>query len=430
MQNHFIFQIEDACREKLLRYTENMAQDERSHIRDSVLISNTDDSNSLFQQIRQDILKLAKTNRTWNKEYPLKFIQLEKRLQEKKKRLPIITFQELKHISTEVSEPLRDDELILYLKFHHEIRALLYFEDLPEYIILDTQWLADAFKCIVTAKKCRALCIKNQQNWKEFYHKGKLHREVLEDIFKEEEVMLYKHKEHILNVMEKFDIIIPIKSVTNAASGTSCYYVPCIVKAEPECDIYKMFNVTENNCKKSTWLCFNFTFLPPHLINHVIASLCMKYEVAEVGVVQQEDRQNTSQRAIALFRGTAVFELNKTSKLTKLLITTCPNVILIQILEFGRNFIIERGSYKHIADFVADEINNIISTRFKMTNVKFVKKWECGLTKPESVIGSNHFCAEGIKEYYCEKCTSTHEFTDEWSDLQSQTLCVSKSLKK
>ncbi|CAC5401606.1 unnamed protein product [Mytilus coruscus] len=63
--------------------------------------------------------------RTWNTDYPLKCIYLEKCLQEKKKELPIITFQELKHISTETCDPLRNDELILFLRYHHEIRALL-----------------------------------------------------------------------------------------------------------------------------------------------------------------------------------------------------------------------------------------------------------------------------------------------------------------
>ncbi|XP_076088768.1 uncharacterized protein LOC143059158 isoform X2 [Mytilus galloprovincialis] len=193
-----------------------------------------------------------------------------------------------------------------------------------------------------------------------------------------------------------------------------------MVKAEPGCDIYQMFNVTKDNCQKSSWLCFKFKFLPPHLMNHVIASLCRKYEFAEVDV--QEERKKNSKRVISLFRGTAVFELKKTSKLTKLLITTCPNLILVQVLEFGKSAFLERGVYKDIADFVANEINKIISIRFKMTNVKFEKKWECGLTKPESVIGSNDFSTQEII-HYCETCCTTHKFRDEWSDLQSQALC-------
>ncbi|VDI67110.1 Hypothetical predicted protein [Mytilus galloprovincialis] len=424
-------QIKEACRRNLLMITEAMAEDERGHIRDAVLISNTEDNDSVFQQMRVDILTLARTRKTWNQNYPLKFIQLEKRLQEKKKVFPIITFGELKQISAKTPNPLNGEELIMYLKYHHEIRALVYFEDLPDYIILDTQWLSDAFKCIVTAKKFQTTCIsiKNQKRWEEFHSMGKLHEEVLEDIFKGGQ-MLNEHKEHILNVMEKFDIIIrPIKSEEYSTDEKRCYHVPCMIKSVPECDIYKMFNVTENTCKKSTWLCFMFRFLPPHLMNHLIASLCREYKVAEVNVIEQEGEKSTTQRVIALFRGIAVFELKKTTKLSKLLIATCENCILLQIFEFGKRVIIESGMYKHIADFVTDEINKIIGTRFKMTNVKFQKKWDCGRTKLESVTGSNDFFAEDILEYYCEKCTITHEFANEWSDRQSNTLCVSKTFE-
>ncbi|XP_052100749.1 uncharacterized protein LOC127734783 [Mytilus californianus] len=361
-------ETEDACRENILMYTENIAEDERGHIRNEVFISNTEDDNCVFQKIRQDILKLARTMRTWNIDYPLKFMQLEKSLQEKKKEIPIIAFQELKHISTETSMPLNDEELILFLKFQHEIRALVYFQDLPDYIILDTQWLSNAFKCIVTAKKFRAVSIKNKKRWKEFHSKGKLHSMVWEDILRKEENILYKHKDHILNGMEKFDIIIrPIKSDRYPADERMCYYVPCMIKAKPGCDIYEMFNVAEDTCKKSTWICFKFRFLPPHLMNHLIASLCREYEVSEVGVTEQGKTQ--AERVIALFKGTAVFELEKITKLSKLLITACPNFIQMQILEFGRRAIIKRGMYKHIADFVTEEINKIISTRFRMTNM-------------------------------------------------------------
>ncbi|CAC5387572.1 unnamed protein product [Mytilus coruscus] len=62
-----------------------------------------------------------------------------------------------------------------------------------------------------------------------------------------------------------------------------------------------------------------------------------------------------------------------------------------------------------------------------MTNVSFDKKWECGLTKPEYVTGSNKFRDVLITEYYCETCTATHKSKEEWSDLQSQELCLFQS---
>ncbi|CAG2252931.1 unnamed protein product [Mytilus edulis] len=159
--------VEEACRERLLVYTENLADDERGHVRSEYFISNKEDDHSVFQQIRRDIINLARGMRTWNKDYPLKFIQLEQRLQEKKKELPIITYQEMKNISSIIPKPLTEEELILFLEFHHDLRSLVYFKDLPENIILDTQWLSDAFKCIVTAKKFQA-STKNQKGGMNF----------------------------------------------------------------------------------------------------------------------------------------------------------------------------------------------------------------------------------------------------------------------
>ncbi|XP_052059490.1 death-associated protein kinase 1-like [Mytilus californianus] len=403
-------ELEEACRKNLLKFAENLSEDERGHVRCEYLISNKDDDHSVFQQIRQDIVNLARKMKTWNKDYPLKFIQLEKILQEKKKELPIISYHEIKRISTDTPMPLNEKELSLFLEFHHEIRALVYFKDLPDYIILDTQWLSDAFKCIVTAKKFRAINIRNQKRWEEFYNRGKLHNEVIEDIFRNETNILNQHKDYILKVMEKYDIIIrPTISDTNAADKKPRYYVPCLIKDKHECDIYKMFNVAEGICNKSTWLCFKFRFLPPHLINHLIAALSRTYEVAEVASKQKK-------RQIALFKGFAVFELQKTSKLRKLLVMKCPNAIHIQVWQFGKQ--IEGGFYKYMADFVTEEIIKIISTRFKMSNVKFEKKWECGQTKPESVTGSYDFSEDQDSIYYCETCTTIHEFIGEWSDLQ------------
>ncbi|CAC5392557.1 unnamed protein product [Mytilus coruscus] len=402
--------IEIACRENLLKYTNELADNERGHVRFEYFISNKDDECSAFQQIRKNILKLARGMRTWNIDYPLKFIQLEQRLQEKKKDLPIISFKDIKHISTDTPKPLNEEELILFLEFHHELRALVYFRDLPDHIILDTQWLSDAFKCIVTAEKFQA-STKNQKKWNEFYHTGKLNYEVLEDIFKKETTILYDHKDYILKVMEKFDIIIrPNKS--EGANENPYYYVPCMIKADPEFDIYKMFNVTKDIDKRSTWMCFKFRFLPPHLNNHLIASLSRKYNIAERVVTGQKERQ------IALFKGTAIFELQETTKCRKLLVMTCPNVIQIQVWEFGE--VIKRGLYKYIADFVTEELNTIMHTRFKMSNVKFEKKWECGLTEPKCVTGSNKFMEEPITEYQCDTCQIKHMFIDEWSDQHNK----------
>ncbi|XP_071142139.1 death-associated protein kinase 1-like [Mytilus edulis] len=406
--------IEDACRNCLDKYAEDVSAVARRHISDKYeyFISNTEDNPSVFQLIRQNLLNLATTMRTWNKDYPIKFIQLEKCLREKKKELPIISFNEIKQISTEIPKPLNHEELMLYLKFHHELRALVYFEDLSDYIILDTQWLSDAFKCIITAEKFQSGARRHllTDEWNDLNIRGILHSVVLENILEtnkkifkfEEKQNLFQHKDHILKVMEKFDIIIrPTVSERDAADTNLCYYIPCMVKDVPDCPIHEQFNVTEKNCTKSTWLCFKFKFLPGHLMNHLIASLSRKYEIAEVPVRGQ------TKRPIALFRGAVVFKFQKTSKL---LVMTYPNVIQIQVWDFGKHCNIERCLFKDIDDFVTSEINTIICKRFKMTTVKFEKMLGCSLAEPECVTG---FYEQDV-DYFCEMCTETH--INEWSD--------------
>lgn len=88
---------------------------------------------------------------------------------------------------------------------------------------------------------------------------------------------------------------------------------------------------------------------------------------------------------------------------------TFQNIIQIQVLKFGILKRVESVLYWYVADYVAVEINMIISTRFKVSNVKFENKWECGLTEPEFVTGINDFSEEEITEYFCETCTRTHK---------------------
>lgn len=417
--------IEDRCRACLDRYVQDVSEKARGHLSKEYeyFISNTDDDSGVFKKIRQNLLNLAKTMKTWNMDYPFKFIQLEKCLQQRKKKLPIIEFRELENISTEIQNPLSHKELKFFLEFHHEMRTLVYFEDLSDYIILDTQWLSNAFKCIITAKKFQSNPSRHRvkDKWDDLNVRGLLHSVVLENIlernknifeFEEDEQSndeQDKHKDHILKVMEKFDIIIRPKTSNQVADDEKpLYYVPCMVKAVPEKDIYEMFNVTKDTCRISTWLCFEFSFLPPFLMNHLIASLSRNYEVAEVGVTRQK------QSKIALFKNIAVFELQKNTKLTKLLVMTFRNIIQIQVWDFEAE--IKAGQFKLIADFMTLEINKIIHTRFKMSTVEFSEKWDCGFKKPwcmTHVTESMNFNIVG--KYYCTTCLEPHTFTDEWS---------------
>lgn len=337
-------------------------------------------------------MQIARTMKSWNQDYPLKFIQLERLLREKRTVLPIISFKEIQKIVTTIPEPLNDEELLLFLKFHHEIREIVYFEDIPEYIILDTQWLADGFKCIVTADDFQRKRLQNKDEWNDFNQKGKLSQAVIEDIYTNLK-LFSQHKTHILKVMEKFNIIIHCNKSID--SQKPCYYVPCMIKRELKEDIHEMFEITDD--RKSLWLCFAFTFLPPHLMNHLVASLHREYEFVEVF------------GEIALFKNMVVFYLDEKG-LHKLLVASYANLIQIQIWKSGEG----EGSYIHIANNVTEELSNIVKIRFKLTNVPFEKKLKCSTATYDSTVGLTKLFGDG-ETYHCKTCNSTHNFNDDWS---------------
>ncbi|CAG2205323.1 unnamed protein product [Mytilus edulis] len=271
-------QRESKCKNKLQTLARLVPTDALRHIRDKYthFLSNTEDDDTVFTLLKKEIMEIARTMKGWNQDYPLKFIQLERLLREKKTSLPILSFEEIKKLADSIPKPLNTEELILFLKYHHEIREIVYFEDIPEYIILDTQWLANAFKCIVTAEDFQRQRLQTRDDWIEFNQKGKLSHAVIEDIYTNLK-LFSQHKTHILNLMEKFNIIIPCIKSNN--SQNPCYYVPCMIKKELKDDIYERFGIIED--RKSLWLCFEFTFLPPHLMNHLVATLHRKYDFSK-----------------------------------------------------------------------------------------------------------------------------------------------------
>ncbi|VDI32722.1 Hypothetical predicted protein [Mytilus galloprovincialis] len=99
----------------------------------------------------------------------------------------------------------------------------------------------------------------------------------------------------------------------------------------------------------------------------------------------------------------------------------------VQVLEFGTGAVIKRGLFKDIGDFVTDELQKIIHTRFKMPNVEFKKRFDCGLIEPKLVTGSNEFSEEEITEYLCGSCTTLHPFIGEWSKEGHEALSLSMS---
>ncbi|XP_060554331.1 probable serine/threonine-protein kinase roco4, partial [Ruditapes philippinarum] len=100
--------------------------------------------------------KQASKQEYWGELYPAKFITLERSIVKlKDKGEKILKKDQLFELNAKLPVPIKQEEgLDLFLRFHHDSGNILYFseEELSQTIVLDPQWLIDAFKSLITAR--------------------------------------------------------------------------------------------------------------------------------------------------------------------------------------------------------------------------------------------------------------------------------------
>ncbi|CAG2241042.1 unnamed protein product [Mytilus edulis] len=399
------FQDEEQCRKRLESYTDKIFKDSKLHLRSIHLISNTEDEEDAFGKLRNDIFATAKSSANWNREYPVKFIQMEKAINsELTIGKQIISFERLKELGEKIPLPITDNkELHLFLRYQHEIGNVIFFEDIPSYIILDPQWLANAFTCIVTAQQFQ-LELPHLQ-WDNFKKTGKMDPKLLEEIFKKQSADMRIHKEHILEVIEKFDIIIYPLLLTESGNvqREHSFYVPCMLQTLKIKDIDVLFNVP--NASKSTCLCFVFSFLPPYLISNLIVSCLREYPLA---VVKGE---------IGLFKDCCVFNIGRTG-CAKFVLAKSSHMIQLQVWQWDE---VDTEVNQAVLKVVEREINRIVNTRYKLKTVSFEKKWKCETTSFSFDTGFLEFDqVHDGENYYCEEHATVHKYKDYWSGEKSK----------
>ncbi|XP_071161708.1 uncharacterized protein [Mytilus edulis] len=390
------------CSKQLTSHMDKLCKDTSLHLRKCHQISNKSDGNDEFQKIREDIFASANNSKTAEKEYPVKFIQLERVLHSEytsEKPVRILSFNKVKELASKMSISITDeDELNLFLRYQNEIGNLLYFNDMPEYIILDPQWLADALKCIVTATKFQEK-LPYFIEWKEVKETGKIKLKLIEAIFNSQQTYNKDHQSHLIALMEKFDIIInPVEQANRDPLDKSLFfYIPCMMQVNKIEEVDKLFEV-EDDCK-SMCLCFIFNFLPPYLISHLIVSCLRKYKIASA---QQQE---------GLFKDCCVFDVSDCG-CTKLLLVKYGSMIELQIWQWDKE---TPCQYKEIFNFVKGEMDRIIYTRYRMTTVSFEIKWKCCLTSYTCEYGFKDFgkIKDG-KEFHCVEHKKKHKYKDDW----------------
>ncbi|CAG2249706.1 unnamed protein product [Mytilus edulis] len=189
---------------------------------------------------------------------PVRFIQLEKSIDEKLQTgTQFLSFDDVKTIAEKIGAITDIAELDVFLRYHHDFGNLIYFKDIPEYIILNPQWLVKVFRLLVTADMFRDKLIGHKE-WDMYETTGKLTENLIRCIFANQTDDITNCKEHILSIMEKFDIIIRPKMLIDGKELVDPhYYVPCMIKTIVSSEILEQLIIPQH---KSYCLCLEFDF--------------------------------------------------------------------------------------------------------------------------------------------------------------------------
>ena len=203
-----------------------------------------------LSDLKKNIFNLVTKQRYWKRTVKPTCAILEHILQEKK-MFRIIKRKELFGINETLDIEFRlvKNDITTLLKHLHRAGTLLYFEEptLEETIILDVQWLVDAFKSILAYYVGieKGHDIKRQH----FYETGELYDEELDAIWKREEDKgndYITHKDVLTSFMEKLGLLAVCDS-----EDKIWYYFPSM-------NSRKFDHSKFENYKKSSILSFQF----------------------------------------------------------------------------------------------------------------------------------------------------------------------------
>ncbi|XP_076086016.1 putative serine/threonine-protein kinase pats1 [Mytilus galloprovincialis] len=302
-------------------------QEKYQHYRHKYFISNTKDPDKIFEKIRTKISEIAKKMPLWGKSVPLKWILLEHLINLNRDcGKHFVSFKDMikmaKHPEIEI---LDKGEVSTFLHFQHEVGNIIFFKDIPDLIILEPQWLANAFRCLVSDRfnidDVHDVSPKDKRqisaDWTLLHNKGKISDLLINTLFKLKGGDYFlTQKKHLLEVMKKFDILMQIE-------GETAYIMPSMFPPSSISTVCMKIGIVNANCQRTSWFCMKFKFLPPSFFNHLLVWLMKTYRPTRV----------TSE--FALYRGLCVFDL-ESSQCDKLLMTMSIDTIALQIVSFSK----------------------------------------------------------------------------------------------
>lgn len=348
------------------------------------------DNDDEFEKLRLEISAAAMKMDTWGGSVPLKWILLEYLIEiNRNNGKNFVTFSEVVKLAKHRDIGIEDNyEVALFLRFQHESGNIIFFENILDLIILNPKWLIDAFRCLVPDKIDDNL--HHRTDWTAFVRNGLISKSLITKLFESKRGgQFLEQREHLLHVMETFDILVKI-------DNTDSYIMPSMMPSVSFDEICQQTGVDEPNCNRTSWLCLQFEFIPPAFFNHVFGYFLRKYKPSKT--------RNTLQ-SLALFRWICIFDIDS-YPCTKLMVAMSSNTIALQLLSFSK----EREDFGLICSNIRQGLmkeTEAIKKRYKL-NIFYELRFKCS---------AGHYHNDTISykeltrlaEYCCKQHNEVHQ---------------------
>ncbi|KAK3604489.1 hypothetical protein CHS0354_019082, partial [Potamilus streckersoni] len=272
----------------------------RDYLVEEFAVSNVK-QDSKIDALKKRIFELAETQGYWGQEIPARWLALRKvliQIREKK----VVDYAEVETLNQSLMVKIESsEELDLFLEFEHELGNVIFFRRIKELrneVVLDPQWLIEGLKIWITSDEIVKKYPAMEIAWYRFKDTGQL-TEKLIDCLWAVHPEFHQHKEHLLGVMEKLNIIAkPLRKDSESKEG-NYYWVPCMVQKSTD-DYLEMHEKREGVTKTRT-LCFvsQTKFIHVGVFHRLLASCLSKWQPAKI------------RNKYLLFNGICEFELDE-----------------------------------------------------------------------------------------------------------------------
>ena len=205
-------------------------------VTEDLFIDALDMSEHTLSLIRRTMIELGSKYPEFGEKIPKNWYQLQGRIEEMRgKGLRIIPYSKLVEANENLQQPLSLEELELFVIFQHNSGHLLHFKDphLMHLVVLDPKLIIDATKSVITCPAF-ALDVWGKREWEKMVSSGKVEKSYICKVWrKRSKNVLYKHREYLMNVMEKLDIVVRPKVYDDGfVVEVSFVLIPCMLQTQ------------------------------------------------------------------------------------------------------------------------------------------------------------------------------------------------------